>query len=237
MSTTDLNTYSARIQFYTGEVPSLLLKGLDMSPWANCIDFGCGDGALLYAMNAIGLLDGKQVHALDGSSERLKAVQLISDDFDCIVSDVCDSKLEDDSIDVALSTQVIEHVDDDAAMAREMHRVMKYKGVLYLSTIFKKSYGWYFYRCNGKWTIDPTHLREYSKDEELLDILDAAGFDVLVNKKSLESRSIVDAFMRRVGGRLGVGRKVYDIGILRSIRKLKLPIPGYYHWELLCQKR
>jgi 2-polyprenyl-3-methyl-5-hydroxy-6-metoxy-1,4-benzoquinol methylase len=237
MSTTDLNEYSARIQFYTGEVPNLLSKCLDQQPWTSCIDIGCGDGAILHAMDARGLLENKSVYALDGSSERIKAVEQISENFVGIISDVCDTALEDGSIDVAISTQVIEHVEDDAEMVHEMHRIMKPKGMLYLTTIFKKSYGWYFYRCNGKWAIDPTHLREYSADGQLVDILTAAGFDVLVNKKSIESRSFVDAFMRRVGSRFGVGRRVYDSGILRHIRKIKIPIPGYYHWELVCQKR
>jgi len=237
MGTTDLNEYSARIQFYTGEVPDLLIKGLETNTWTNVIDFGCGDGAILHAMDAVGLLDEKEVYALDGSNERLKAVHLINEKFNCIVSDVCDSKLEDNSIDVTISTQVIEHVEDDAAMAREMHRVTKPGGIMYLTTVFKKSYGWYFYRCNGKWALDPTHLREYSTDAQLVNILIAAGFDVLVNKKSIESRSVIDALMRRIGRRLGVGRSVYNSGMLRRVRKIKVPIPGYYHWELLCQKR
>jgi ubiquinone/menaquinone biosynthesis C-methylase UbiE len=237
MSTTDLDGYAARIQFYTGEVPYLLIQCLDQNPWDSCIDFGCGDGAILHAMNTQGLLENKSVYALDGSSERIKAVEKISDNFTGIVSDVCDTKLEDDSIDVAISTQVIEHVDDDLKMLREMHRIMKPKGMLYLTTIFKKSYGWYFYRCNGKWTIDPTHLREYSADGQLTDLITAAGFDVIVNKKSIESRSFVDAFMRRVGVRFGVGRSVYNSAVLRGLRKIKMPIPGYYHWELVCQKR
>ncbi len=185
MSTTDLNEYSARIQFYTGEVPYLLMRCLDEQNWHSCIDIGCGDGAILHAMNGQGLLDNKLVYALDGSSERIKAVEEVSDNFTGIVSDVCDTTLEDGSIDVAISTQVIEHVEDDAAMVREMHRIMKPKGMLYLTTIFKKSYGWYFYRCNGKWAIDPTHLREYSADAQLVDLLTDAGFDVLVNKKSI----------------------------------------------------
>ena len=41
-------------------------------------------------------------------------------------------------------------------------------GSLYLTTVFKGWYAWYFYRCEGRWTVDPTHLREYRSDAELL---------------------------------------------------------------------
>jgi 2-polyprenyl-3-methyl-5-hydroxy-6-metoxy-1,4-benzoquinol methylase len=140
--------------------------------------------------------------------------------------------VRDSSVDVVISTQVIEHVDDDAKMAREMYRIASPNATVYVATIFKKWYGWYFYRCNGKWTIDPTHLREYSKDSQLLDTLTDAGLEIVASKKTLDGRSLLDAGLKRVRA----SRSVYDNKFLKRLRSFRIPIPGYYIWEVVCKK-
>jgi len=128
---------------------------------------------------------------------------------------------------------VIEHVHNDEEMVREIRRVLAPNGIVYLSTVFKKWYGWYFYRCNGKWTLDPTHLREYNHDEQLLDVFERSEFEVLENRKSLDGRPVLDAVLRRIGA----NRKIYDNRLLRLFRAIRIPIPGYHIWEIVCQKR
>ena len=215
------------------DIPPILSKLLDETKWQNCLDLGCGDGALIAAMYNHGYLEDKLLYAVDASQSRIDSVKKISTDIRCIVGDACNTQLEDGCIDFLISTQVIEHVDSDHDMAKEMYRLLKNDGTLYLSTIIKKRYGWYFYRCNGKWTLDPTHVREYTKEHELLDILHACGFEVSINVKTLESRPLLDAFLRRIHA----PRDVYKNAILKPLRKVRIPIPGYYQWELVCQKR
>lgn len=229
----DLEEYSKRTHFYVDEIPPILSALLDETEWQHCADLGCGDGALIAAMHNQGYLDGKVMYAVDASESRMDLVREISPEIRCIVGDACDTKMEDGCIDLLISTQVIEHVSSDDDMVKEMHRLLSDNGTLFLTTIIKKWYGWYFYRCNGKWTLDPTHIREYTQDHELLDILRANGFDILVNQKTLESRPLLDAVLRRIHAR----RDVYKNPLLKPLRKVRIPIPGYHTWELVCRKK
>ena len=229
----DLQEYSKRTHFYADEIPPLLSAILDKTEWQRCVDLGCGDGALIAALHNHGYLKGKLLYAVDASESRIDSVREISPEIQCIVGDACDTQIDDGSLDLVISTQVIEHVSDDRDMVREMCRILRDEGTLYLTTIIKKRYGWYFYRCNGKWTLDPTHVREYTQDHELLDILYDYGFEVSVNQKTLESRPLLDAVLRRVHA----PRDVYKNFLLKPLRKVRLPILGYYTWELVCRKK
>jgi len=229
----NLKKYSQRRQFYSNEVPQLLSEYMKENPWNSLADLGCGDGSLLHALDQQGYLQGKSVYAIDLSRDRLDRVNKNNQDFTCLVSDACEINLNEGAIDLLLSTQVIEHVTDDREMVKEMYRVLHPSGTVYLSTVFKKSYAWYFYRCNDKWTIDPTHLREYSQDDQLISLLEAEGFEVLANEKTLDSRPIADSVFRR----LRVSKYLYRFPVMRLLRKIRIPIPGYYIWELVLRKK
>ena len=90
--------------------------------------------------------------------------------------------LEKNNIDFIVSTMVIEHV-DDKKLLRSIDSVIKKNGIAYITTVFKKSYGWYYNRRDGKWVMDITHLREYIKDEELMGLIDKKSFRFLNQKK------------------------------------------------------
>ena len=230
----DIEQYAEYIHFYTDETSELLLKYLNQAEWKSFLDMGCGDGALLSVLNKRGYFKNKKVYAVDLSQNRINIVKRINKDFNCQVGSACDlNGIEDSSIDFLVSTQVIEHVPDDRAMVEEIRRVVKQNGTVYLTTVFKKWYGWYFYRCNGKWTIDPTHLREYTRDSQILDIIHRNDLEVLENKKTLFWFPVIDFIFRR----MSVGRNIFNNMVLTTIRKIKIPILGYYNWELVLQKK
>ena len=228
----DLRSYSARQQFHTGTIPTLLEECLNSYSWNTMLEIGCGDGSLLGTLKNRNLSDGKVVLASDISIDRIKVVQTRLG-ISGIVGDACQLSVKDNSIDMVITEQVIEHVFDDQPMASEMHRVLVNDGTAYISTVFKKWYGWYFYRCNGKWTLDPTHLREYTSDSQLVTKLENAGFKILENKKTLDGRPVMDSILRR----LKADRRVYKNRLLNSLRAIRIPIPGYYVWELVCIKK
>jgi hypothetical protein len=105
-------------------------------------------------------------------------------------------------------------------------------GTVYLSTVFKKWYGWYFYRCNGKWRLDPTHLREYTADSQLLPLFEKHGFKVVKTHKALFSFPPVDMFLRL----LHVKDHVFNNKFVNLLRKIKVPIIGYYNWEMVFER-
>jgi 2-polyprenyl-3-methyl-5-hydroxy-6-metoxy-1,4-benzoquinol methylase len=230
----DIEEYSKIKHFYTGVIPELLARYLDKNTWKSFLDVGCGDGSLLYALNKKGYFNDKNVYAIDLSKNRIDLCKKINQNFRCFVNSAGDMKaINDDSINFLVSTQVIEHVQSDDELIKELARVLeKNNNIVYLSTVFKKWYGWYFYRCNKKWTLDPTHLREYTKDNQLLDIFKKYDFEIIECKKSLLWFTISYFFMRRMHYKSNRINNPF----LKFISLFKVPIIGYYNWEIICSK-
>jgi 2-polyprenyl-3-methyl-5-hydroxy-6-metoxy-1,4-benzoquinol methylase len=220
-------------QYYSDHIPELLKKYLLNCSFVNFLDSGCGDGNLLNALIKNNLLIGKKIFALDLSKNRINLVQKIDSGISARVDNAEEMKtIEDDSIDFFVATQVIEHV-NDKKMVDNIYRVVKKDGIVYISTVFKKWYGWYFYKNNGKSVIDPTHLREYEKDRELLELFDNTKFKLLENKKTLLKFPPIDFFVKR--SRIE-NRYFFNNKFFKFLRKIKIPIAGYYNWESVFKK-
>lgn len=229
----DIEKYSQYVQFYTGDIPGRLRHWLANANWNSLLDLGCGDGALLYALKQAGLLEKKTIHAVDLSQRRINLVRQISSDFNCQVSSADQlSHLSDNSVDFLISTQVIEHVPDQVAMIKEINRVLAPGGIVYLTTVYKKWYGWYFYRCQNRWVLDPTHLREYTADEQLIKPLTEHGFHILENHQHLFWYSCLHFFFRLIR----LPRSWLHTTWLNWLMAIKYPVLGYYNWELILQK-
>jgi len=219
-------------QYYTGEVPTLLVNLLNLNHFENILDCGCGDGSLLYGLKIRKLINSSRINAIDLSNDRIALVKKISPKFLTRVDNVETLKtVKTNSINLLISTQVIEHV-DDKKMSATMKRVTKKGGIVYLSTVYKKWYGWFFYKNNIGWVIDPTHLREYSTDNQLLKILDK-DFYIILNKKTLQWFPIIDFMVKRIG----ITIKKRDALVWKILRAIRIPILGYYNWELILVKK
>lgn len=222
-------------QYYGISVPDLLRKYLDSVKHRTLLDCGCGDGALLYTLKQQGYFGGKQIFGIDISPKSIELVKKIDNKIQAYVDSAETlKKIKPNSIDFFISTHVIEHV-DDRKMLKTVGSVVKKGGIVYLGTVFKKWYGWYYNRRNGKWVMDMTHLREYTLDAELMDLIDRKVFSILETKKSLIFFPAVDFVARRLFIR---NRKLFSENrMLKFLRKLKVPVPGYYNWEIVLQKR
>lgn len=230
----DIEEYAAIApQYYGQQIPPLLEKLLVSDKNQTLLECGCGDGNLLYSLNKKGYLKHMNVIAVDLSQNRIKLVKEIDERFSARVDNVENlATIENDSIDMLLSTQVIEHV-DDRKMLDSIYRVLSKDGKVYLTTIYKKWYGWYFYRNKDRWMIDPTHLREYESDDELFQWIDRDRFKILSSEKSLLWFPLIDFFVKRLGIS---NRKLFNNPFFSMVRKLKVPIFGYYNWEIVLQK-
>ena len=85
------------------------------------------------------------------------------------VADACATPFPDDSFDLVVSFEVIEHVDDPEAFVRSIRRMVKPGGIAILSTPNRLVSS-----PNGG-VSDPTHLREYTPSE-FEAVLRAGGF-------------------------------------------------------------
>lgn len=229
------NKKSCRGQYYELKIPSLLEKYLLSSKFKSILDCGCGDGNTLFALKKKGHLNGKNVSAVDLSKKKIDLVKKIDRKIVACVDNV--EKLEtvgDGSIDFLIANQVIEHV-DDRRMLESIKRVLKKKGIVYLSTVFKKWYGFYFYRNKkGNRVLDPSHIKEYKGEKRLRKIIKNNKLEVVENRKRQIQYPLIDFFTRK--------RKIKDRGLyiknrsLRYLRDIKIPIPGYYYWDLILKK-
>jgi ubiquinone/menaquinone biosynthesis C-methylase UbiE len=234
----ELREYSEKFIHYYSEELSPVLLGLilELKNIKTLADCGCGDGAILYALNKRRMLDSlEKIVAIDLSKERIDNVSKVNPKISAIVADVCDlHALNDGEVDLIISNQIIEHVSDDDSCAKEMARILSRDGRIYLSTVFKKSYGWYFYKNKDYvWVIDPTHVREYTSDDQLFKVLKKYNLKIVSQKKTLHWFAVTDFILKRIG----LSRYVYEHSLyLKFLRKVKVPIPGYYNWELVCKK-
>ena len=221
-------------QYYATSIPQLLKKYLDRTKYKSLLDLGCGDGSMLYSLKKNGYFKGKNIYGVDLSPKSIELVKKIDPKIHAYVDDVENIKnIKNNSVDFIISTMVIEHV-DDKKLLKTIDKVLKNKGVAYITTVFKKPYGWYYNRRDGKWVMDVTHLREYAKDEELMDLIDKKKFLILESKKSLIWFPVADFITRRL---MIKNRKFFEENsFFNLIHKIKIPVIGYYEWEIVLEK-
>jgi len=105
------------------------------------VDFGCGDGVLLFILKIELEKYGKKVSVFgtDSSPESIAVAQKKNPGgtFEC--NSVYNTGFPNDTFDIAVSSDVIEHVDDPDKMIDEIIRVTKKEGLIAISTPVKFS--------------------------------------------------------------------------------------------------
>lgn len=219
-----------------------VLADLLRSSSGTVLELGSGDGSKLHSLQKAGLLDHfDEVIATDLSSLRIATLSSRLPGVRALVADAMALPFDDGSIDVVLSDQVIEHVEDDSAMASEIWRVLRPGGRAYIASVMRLPGGWYFYRNNGGWRIDPTHMREYESSDAFRHLFESAGFSVAALETWPISFALTDFlihFARRVG--LVSRRDAVDLyttsSTLASLRRFGLAIPRYKTIGVVVQK-
>jgi len=229
------------IHFVDLEVPKLLgklLKSFDKS--FSIVDLGCGDGKILWALYNKGLFkNARRIVGVDISEERINRLKEFSPFAEGFVSDVQDLKMiSEESFDIAISSQVIEHVPDDSKMLKEVYRILKPDGHFYVSTVIKKWYGFWIYWNNG-FRLDPTHVREYGSEQEFLDLLKENGFEIIEHKTEKVKYPVMDLIVR-IFIKANLIKPSPDFyqkhKLLRKLRKIKMPVMGYRTIEAIVKK-
>jgi SAM-dependent methyltransferase len=143
------------------------------------------------------------------------------------------------SVDLALSTMVIEHVSDDVGYVGELARIIRPGGWLYLTTVIRKRGAWYFRKApDGRRVLDPTHLREYSDADVVIRLIAAAGFVVTEQRLTRLVFPIAHPLIRWLHAKRPI-TDVQRLFLKRStgwLEWLALPIPRYRAIELLAQR-
>ncbi len=242
----DFRLYSAvHVHFYDCGVPKLLewvLLEKSRRSRFSVLDLGCGDGRLLFSLQFQGLLKNvDRVVGVDISETRVRRlVENVSGSIG-LVSDACKvEELDDGSFDVIICSQLIEHVPNDHALLREIRRLLKEDGWVYVSSVVRKPYGFWLYRRDGQFRLDPTHVREYPSKETFLLLLEKEGFIPRAVSADKVKYSVADLLVR---GLITIGlyepEGIQTIflrrGLLARFRRfLELPVLGYEGIEVLA---
>ena len=224
------------LHFEVEKLPHLLERHLPRGP-LTFADFGCGDGPLFRILVAGGHIGpGRAVYALDLEPARLARVSARFPWIETVVASVDHvPAIGDESLQFVCSTMVLEHVPDERAFLNEIHRVLRPGGRAYLTTVFKKSWAWYFRRRDGETLLDPSHLREYTDVGVFRALLVEEGrFRIVALERSQLWFPLLDPVLFRVVPRVpGLARRA---SLLVRLRAAKVPIPGYYALEVVLER-
>ena len=114
--------------------PYKLLNSAGLKPGQKVLEVGCGPG--FFTIPAAKIVGEKgRVYALDVNPVAVETVRRKIEEkglknVEVMLADASETGLPDESIDVAFLFGVIHALDDVDAVMREMHRVLKAKGVL-----------------------------------------------------------------------------------------------------------
>jgi ubiquinone/menaquinone biosynthesis C-methylase UbiE len=242
MSTSTFETYGAKHpQLYAASAyPRLLLSAI-ANRGGTFLEVGTGSGSALRALlNDHQLQSFNSIIATDIAEVALESVRREVPTVRALQADALSLPLPDNSIDVYFSNQVIEHVPDDTRMATEAYRVIKPGGSAVIGSVLKKAWAWYYYRSNGAWTIDPTHLREYQSPETYRKIFTNIGFDyadMTIEPVAFPLHSVMLVSLMRLkiisaDTALNASRNSF----LQNVGRLRVQVPGYSYIYILIKK-
>lgn len=231
-STNDWDEYAAAYPQIDNEtaVPPLLRTALGLVSGDQFLDVGCGEGSLLDVVAAeyghVWKINGFEISRTRGERAEARGHRVL-------VSEDGQVPLPDEAADVVASTHVVEHVPDDAAYVREMARLTRPGGVVYIETPLKLKGAWYFRRNpEAGWVLDPTHLREYRSAAEVHALVAQAGLELLAEDVTPISYPLVAAeaaVMRLLGRPQRTNRP-------HGWRSARINIPRYRQLAVLARK-
>jgi SAM-dependent methyltransferase len=227
--------------FYTDTLQPLLLETATNSPGGVVAELGAGDGSILWALERRGLL-GDTAYAVDLSPERVARAEQVSPKIRGIVADATHvDELPDGAVDGVLVSQVIEHLEDDRALAPEIARLLKPGGWWYVGTIARGPRAWWIYRVDGKWQVDPTHVREYRSGRQLLSVLGHGKLRVRDVRTTPLLFPAIDLALRATAALRIVPYDSLSDAYLRrprllDARRLRIRVPGYRLLEVCGTK-
>jgi len=172
-----------RQKLENSEIPEMIL-GL-VSSSNKILDLGCGEGGIISAI--LKKFPNKRIVGIDISPRRINLLKNKFPKQTFLCKDINSTHLKSNGFDLIICTQVIEHVEDDKMLIKEIYRLLEKGGHLYITSVIKKKWAIYKYRNNGKFVLDPTHEREYSSKKDFIKRF-KKKFLLIKSKKNLVKR-------------------------------------------------
>ena len=141
------------------------IAALRLPPQARILDAGCGSGRNMVDMAALGTVTGVELSETSVALARERAAGEV------IAGSVLEMPFADDSFDLAVSLDVIEHLEDDLGALRELRRTVAPGGALLVTV---PAYSWLW---SGHDEINHHH-RRYTR-RSLQQVAELAGWKQL----------------------------------------------------------
>jgi hypothetical protein len=109
--------------------------------------------------------------------------------------------------------------------------MLRASGRAYVTTVFKKPWAWYFRKRNGESVLDTSHLREYTDLDAFSRLVDRSGLRIVALERKQLWFPLLDPLLFRIGGGLRSRPR-----LLRTLRTVKIPIPGYFSLEIVVER-
>ncbi len=229
-------------------MPPLLRATAERDPPRVLADLGAGDGGTLWPLDRAGLV-GETIYAVDISAKHVALCERLSPKVTGIVSDVARvNELPDSSVDAVVSSQVIEHLPDDRALAPEIVRLLRPGGWFYVSSVIRGPRAFWFYKgkppAPQRWQLDPTHMREYRSESAFRAALEHPELELEVVRSSRLKFPLTDFVVRTAAtARLLKPEQLPELYVsgpawlAHARRAIGIPIPGYRWVEATGRKR
>jgi SAM-dependent methyltransferase len=193
------------------------------------VDIGCGEGSSLEAMER--LVGRAALLGIDLSMIRVRRVQ--EKNIRAVVADALRLPLSAGAVSLAVCRHVIEHVQDDERLAIEVSEVLQPGGHLYLETPLRLSGAWYPYRNqSGNWVLDPTHVREYTRIDQVIQCLAVAGLKITYVDVQPIGYPILQLVQRALHWLFPNDRRVNSV----ALEGPRIRIPRYRELRIVAKK-
>lgn len=176
------SAYSQKDDRYFDGAREDFVNELPENPDAKILEIGCSNGntgALALAMNKCGSYIGVELHETAALNAKGKISQVIIGDIEKI-----ELPFEENSFDVLILSEVLEHLVDPWKILRKLHRYMKPGALIFASSPNVSNYRIILMLLKGEWNLandgvmDRTHLRWFTPSS-FAEMFESTGYKVL----------------------------------------------------------
>jgi 2-polyprenyl-3-methyl-5-hydroxy-6-metoxy-1,4-benzoquinol methylase len=199
-----------------------VMAALGAEPGDNVLEVGCGSGYYTRALTEL----GARVTATDLAPAYVEQARRLASEAKFRVEDAQRLSFPDESFDLVLLTEVIEHVPDADAAVREAARVLRPEGVLAVSTPSRRSY------MNAAYALK-RRLRRFTFNEHLHELTPSEFRALLEPHFEIESFTRVNAVLPYPFDLLYMRLGSPALSILGIVERLLSP----FGWTMVVRAR